>query len=301
MGPAAPRGQTPPTLLPKPGLAAAALGRTTNFAGLGGGTYTARNYANNGRNYQQRTYTRNNTTIVHNYNTYYRGGYAYHSYVPFYSYEPSFYSWCYHPWYTPTYYGWGWTSDPWYPHYGYYFHPYPAYYSPIQWITDYFFSSLLQNNYRNEVGAARADAAAARQDANDARTQLLTQQMKDQVGVQVQAAMAAHEKKESLTVQDVMKDPKYLVAITAEIEVTYTNQDGACTLSRGDIVRFASEPLENERIAHMFVVTAKKGSCHAGSRVEISMEHLQEMQNDFMEKVEEGMNAAKKELADKKH
>jgi hypothetical protein len=275
-------------------------------------TYTQRATQRDGQNYIQRSYvTNNNTTVNRYYTPYYRGGYAYHSYMPFVSYDPWFYGYCYHPW-TPVYYHWGWMSDPWYPSYGYYFRPYPTYYGPSYWLTDYLIADSIRENQaaavaqadqaanRAELAANAAQGAAqAAQDAN-AKPQI-TDDLKDQIRDQVDQAIRDHEKKLPANLETLLQDTKHLFVVSDDYDVL---KDGAeqetCALTAGDLIRAREALGAQEQIAKMVVVTSKKGNCPAGTKILVSLVDLQDMQNAFSEKLEEGMEKLKSERPDRK-
>ncbi len=259
------------------------------------------NNNNNGRTTVQRTYINNNTTVVKNYNVYTRGGYSYHAYCPIVAYDPWFYGYVYRPWYTPYPYTWGYIHDPWYHYYGYYYRPYPVYYSPGLWLTDFLFSEILAAQYRN--AAARAAAQQVQlQPAPQPQAQqapAITQEIKDQIKQQVEEAVRAHEKKESLDVHTALRNPKHMFVLTSDHSVTRSDNNKPCALTQGDIIKAASSPAETDQFLEVIVVKSKAGSCDAGAVVTMSIHDLQEFENGFMETLEKGMDKMKKEVADK--
>jgi hypothetical protein len=72
-------------------------------------------------------------------------------------------------------------------------------------------------------------------------------------------------------------------------------------VTAGDLIRLKEVPREDRQVANMVVVTSKRGGCGAGAPIVVSLADLQEFKNAFAEKVEEGMQKMKTEIADKQH
>ncbi len=248
------------------------------------------------------------------YNTYVRSGYTYHAYSPMFSYDPFFYGYLYHPWH-PFSYSWGWMYSPWYSPYSYYFAPYPSYYGPSYWLTDYILADVLQS--RNRQAAANADAAAdranqaalrAEQDPSNgqnaerqAAAAQMTKEMKDQIKEQVDEAIKAHQGKQSLSLQASLRDRNHIFVVDDDYDVLIEGvDDKTCSLSAGDLVRARENVNDDDQVVKMVVVTAKKESCKAGTRILVSVADLQDMQNAFAEKLEAGMQKMKAEKPDEK-
>jgi len=64
----------------------------------GGRDVTERRVLENNTTRVERTYVRNNRTVIRNYNTYVYGGYSYHSYVPAITYDSWYYGYLHHSW-----------------------------------------------------------------------------------------------------------------------------------------------------------------------------------------------------------
>jgi hypothetical protein len=121
-----------------------------------------------------------NRTVVRDYRPC-RWGYVYH---PVYIAPVVFAAW-YDPfWYGPVHhhftYSWGWYGDPWYRRHAYYWEPYPVYYGPSYWVTDWMVAGYVADQYavatsieqtREEVRLAREEAAQARAVAEKAQDQ----------------------------------------------------------------------------------------------------------------------------------
>src|SRR5208283_4700385 len=91
----------------------------------------------NNRPVMQRTFIRGGANVVRNYYGYNFGGRSYYGYVPYHHFDGWYYSWARSNWSNPWNFRWGWMNARWYGHYGYYYHPYPVYYGPSYWLTDY--------------------------------------------------------------------------------------------------------------------------------------------------------------------
>jgi hypothetical protein len=270
--------------------------------------YTQRTFERQGRSYLQRSYTRGHVTVIKNYNSYYFGGYTYHSYIPVLTYEPWFYGYVYRRWYDPFPYRWSWVGAPWYARYGYYYRPYVTYYAPTYWLTDFVLADLLELEYQNNLARAQADAAYARRMAQDAEAAarlaqsqppVISDEIKEQIKAQVEEAIRAHERKQPLTLDQVTRDTRHIFAVTDDLNAMIEDTQNACSLSTGDLIRLAEVPDTTAPAASVIVVTSKRGSCPAGARLSVAMSDLQEYLNDFSERLERGMQKMKTEVANK--
>src|ERR1019366_8316769 len=109
------------------------------------------NYTRVGNNYNMsRTHMRGGVSYVRNYNGYRIGNYRYFGYVPYHRYGGWYYGWACNRWSNPWAYNWGWNSSPWYGYYGYYYNPYPTYFCPSYWLTDYILADILAAQYATD-------------------------------------------------------------------------------------------------------------------------------------------------------
>lgn len=248
-------------------------------------------------------------TREYHHHHYHYGGYSYYAYSPFWG--PAYYpwGWYYSPFLAPVYYppyvwGWGW----WYPHWSWYFAPYPVYSQPSYWVTDYVISDYIAERQ----SAVSADDAARAADLSAQRAQLsadqaqkakeeaekaqaaaqITQPIKDQIAEQVKQGMTDIKEKKTTQVVATL-NTKTIFVVHEEIEATMHNDENeVCGLSEGDLVRVSELPKEGEQHVVMRVLTAGKDSCKAGSQVHVALSKVQEMHNEFMERVERGMKEA---------
>ncbi len=228
-------------------------------------------------------------------------------------------------WATPVVYTWSWHRDPWYTHdvygYGYYYRPYVRYTHPAYWLTDYIISNSLSASYasaqarraelereRAELANAQAQATlaqaqatlaqanAAQQAALNMQNSQITEEMKEQINKQVAMAIQAHKEKTSLTVEQIARNPKlreeYIFVVSDELETQLANDaELTCPVNDGDLLKIVQAPdtADAQPIVTVEVVNSKKGSCRPGVRFNIAVQTLQEFQNDFTERVEEGI------------
>ena len=276
--------------------------------------------------YLQRPYlTRNDTTYYlrtyvvggHSYARVYRGwdyrGVRYYAYVPAYSYDPRFYVWAANPWLTPVYYSpaaWGWVGTPWFGFYADFFTPYPAYASASQWLADYLLAANLQAAYQTQ---AEANAAAAQAPPNssggahsapaaDTQTALspeVKQAIVDEVRRQLAARQAAAGKPlaapSGAEVPAALNPAERVFVVSRHLDVTVPSTGQECSLTSGDVMmRLSDTPDANQNVTAS-IQSSKKSDCAVGQTVAIGVQDLQEMHNQFLEQLDDGL----KKLIDK--
>jgi hypothetical protein len=275
--------------------------------------FTERAYYRTGnRVYVQRTYIYGGRHYVVAYRSYSYRGVVYYRYAPVYYYHPVFYGWVYNPWAAPVYYRWGWVGDPWYPYYGYYFAPYPYYANASLWLTDYLLAENLRLAYEaraNADAAAAADYAAQGAAPAPQQTQVtLTPEVKQMIAEEVQRQLAAEraaadqtqgaqasaaQAATSAEEAPPALDPNQRIFIVAS-NVDLAGNQGECAVTAGDVLmRTGTTPNEQNKIA-VNVVTSKKGDCPVNTNADVDVAELQEMHNQFREKLDSGL----KTLAD---
>lgn len=237
-----------------------------------------------------RTHVRGGVTYVRNYNSYSIGRHHYFGYVPRYRYANWYYGWAYRSWSNPYAYRWWWASAPWCGYYGYYYRPYSYYYGPSYWLTDYILADYLAEQYA--IAAANARAA---DDA--ARAALIDEEIKAQLRAQVEQNVREQEQQSPTVLNDRLTDLKHIFVVSQDLTAMPSDGSAACSLSAGDLIRLTAAPGQDDQVASVTVVTSKKGSCPAGIRVDVAISSLQEFENDFNEKLEDGMEKMKTELA----
>jgi len=211
-------------------------------------------------------------------------------------------------------YRWGWYGDPWYGYYGPYFTPYPAYATASLWLTDYLIAENLRAAYEANA-AAQANAAAAQANANAAVAQnnavaaqgggqvALTPEVKEMIATEVkrqldaERAAAAQPQAAGGGAQNANApaeetpaalDPNQRVFIVAS-NLDLNADSGECSLTAGDVLmRMGTEPDQNNRIA-VNVVSSKQGDCPVNTNSDVEVTELQEMHNQFREKLDSGL------------
>jgi hypothetical protein len=304
-------------------------GRRIVGYGRGRGFTERRYYARGGRVYYQRTYIYGGRSYAVAYRYYpYRGVY-YYGYAPAYYYQPVFYGWAYNPWAVPVVYRWGWYGDPWYGYYGPYFTPYPAYTTASLWLTDYMLAENLRAAYEANASAAQANAAAAQFNANTASSQAnaadapvngngdpappqgggqvaLSPEVKQMIADEVKRQLDAE--RSSAVAQNhsgggpqsanaaaseeapAALDPKQKMFIVGG-NLDLAAASGECMVSAGDVLmRMGTEPDQNNRIP-VNVVSSKAGDCPVDTNSDVEVTELQEMHNQFREKLDAGLKS----------
>jgi hypothetical protein len=278
--------------------------------------YVQRPFVRGGAPFLQRTYVMNGRLYSHVYAGFYWRGGLYYRYVPAYYYSPAYYGWAYRPWGVRIGFSWGW--GPWYPYYGYYFSPYAYYSSPAFWLTDYLLAAELESAYQ-----AQADAAAQAQangnagpppqsgsyDNGGSTSVALSPEVKQAIADEVSAQLAAQQNAAangqgggngsnnsggaapSGGNQQVPSalDPNNRTFIVSTA-LDEQNADGsACVLSQGDVLtRLGDNPDANGNV-NVMVTSSQKGDCSSGAQLSISVNDLQDMLNDFNQKLDEGL------------
>lgn len=272
--------------------------------------YTQRSKVDSrGRPIVERAYynpTTQTTSGVRHYTVVQRGTVHYHSYVPSYQFDPWFYGYAYHSWH-PYPYTWGWRYDPWFGSYNYYFAPYPTYHGPSYWLTDWVLADMLRNHHARQQQSAvtsaqqsadRAERAALSAEQLAQKAQI-TQEIKEEVQAQIKDAIKVQERGENLSLERSLEKEGYIFAVTEDMDVLVDQgsaESKTCSLSEGDLIKVTRKVDEEDQYARMMVVTAKRGGCKAGTPILVSVQDLQEMQNDFAERLERGL----KDLKEKK-
>ena len=276
--------------------------------------FTERRFVNRGgRVYVQRTYVYGGRRYAYAYRSYYWHGSPYYGYAPAFYFHAGFYGWAYNPWAAPVYYNWGWGGNPWFVGYGYYFNPYPVYPSASLWLTDYLLAESLKAAYE---ARADANANAMQQDANDSTNngggggqvalspevkQMIADEVKRQLDAErnaaAQPAPAANQSQAPQSANNQPEetpaalDPNQRVFVVAG-NVDMAADSGECAVTAGDVLVRSGEP--NGSKIGVSVVSSKKGDCVVGTNADVEISDLQEMHNQFREKLDSGL----KTLAD---
>jgi hypothetical protein len=291
-----------------------------NYGGHRG--YVEHGYMRGGHPYMRRTYMYGGRSYAYAYRGAYYHGVAYYGWAPPYYYPPAYYGWVGTPWGAPVAYGWGWGAAPWYGFYGGYFAPAPVYPYAALWLTDYLIAENLRlayeasqqadpNAYKRPdyapymvaSGATadgvtsfgsgmefNADAAVAAMPADV--KQLVSDDLKLQL--EEEKAAASSQSADNNTDQvPAALDPKHSVfVVSATIDVP---SDGdTCSLTPGDIVQRQENEPGDDKAVKVKVLSAKSQDCGIGSMPRVQVTDLQDMHNDFREKLSTGMDTLAK-------
>jgi hypothetical protein len=281
--------------------------RAVNMGGHRG--YVDHTFVRGGRPYMRRTYVVNGRAYARAYPGYYYRGRIYYGYAPGFYYVPAFYGWAYDPWGAPVAYGWGWGGA-WYGYYGGYFAPYAVYPAANLWLTDYVISQNLQAAYEAGAASTQANAPAQGQvsensgNAGGSNPLVLTPEIKQAIAEEVKAELAA-ERAAAANPQgataapsgDQLPDALNPTNRTFIVATALTGQlpDGMeCSLSQGDVLtRIDDTPDANQNVK-VLVSAGQKNDCNAGAQIAVAVNDLQDMQNAFRERIDDGL----KTLAD---
>ncbi len=130
------------------------------------------------------------------------------------------------------------------------------------------------------------------------RDAIISEAEKDQIRWQIQEEINRNQVDGQLAYSLVEKlnDPDYIFIVSSEMTaLPEGSYDQGCTLDEGDLLKAISSPTSGVHFARMQVITSKEGNCPAGSVVAISLEDLQQFQNDFSEAIEFGLERLERE------
>ena len=245
--------------------------------------------------YQESHSTWNNHNVIYRqYNNNYTTVYVQNNYYgsPSYFYRPTYFDYDYYnyslsSWRQPVYYNWHWSYNPWYTEY---YRPYPTYYSPAYWLTDYLLMSLIQSNY--ERMAADSEIRSQQEQYNQVR---LSEQIKEEIRAQVEQSL--RQQQQSVKTQSTM-DPTQLLRqgrlMVVHSQLSVEDQSGGqCQLDEGDVIRLLTQPSSQEPVVQLSVVSAKGTSCPIGTTLSLSATNLVEMESEFQSRIQQGMTEMK--------
>jgi hypothetical protein len=262
--------------------------------------YLQRSVVHHGRTFNQRTYVQGGHRVTRDYASYRYHGLLLDDYVPLYYYDPDFYGWAYYPWGVPGMYAWGWEGSPWFAFYAGFFSPWASYPSGAYWLTDYFLGQTLADGYQmdeqQESGYAGQDAPQAGDDEAYAQADSpITPELKQAIAEEVQqqlayenAAAAKPDQAPSLDGLSQVLVPNHIFLVDQVLN-TATTDGQQCGLSVGDVLRLVAAPPEGTATAELTVASSRRADCPAGVVVNLSLEDLQEMQNNFRAQLDSGL------------
>lgn len=278
--------------------------------------FVERTVVSHGQTFVQRTTLLNRKLVTTTFVPYSFNGMMLNRFVmPFY-YPSPFYVWAYNPWLAQMPYTWGWAGEPWYGGNGY-FVAYSVYPSAPAWLADYLIGQTMSSAYHQQADSSLSDGDQGDYSADSGGSDLqdssaepvlqadattpITPQIKNKLAEQVQdqvaydsANMAAQASNPS-TLPDVgdlpavTKMPNYLFVVANNLNVT-TDDQQECSLRPGDVLQMHATPADGSPASQLVVIGSKRSDCPAGVSVTVSMQDLQDMQNNFHEKVEAGLS-----------
>ena len=259
--------------------------------------YIQHPYMFGGHAYFQRTYYLHGHPQVRIYRPYYFHGLYLQAYAPVHVYPHALYAWAGAAWSAPVAYQWSWQGSPWNGYYGAYFAPYPAYPAPVYWLTDYMVANSLSDAYDNQVGAAALPPApgSAFQSTGaitpDAKAALATEIQRDiQIEQQANATQGSPSSDSATSgIAGMLSDGQQHTFLTLE-SLTAAGAGGQeCGLGEGDVLGVNSAPGPNAIDVNVQVLSSHAGDCIPGSTVMVSIENLQDMQNEMMANLDSGL------------
>jgi hypothetical protein len=255
--------------------------------------YVSRSYLAHGYAFDRRTYYDHGRAVDRFYRPYRFHGVGLEVYVPGRYYPASYYRWVYRPWPFPVHYGWRFRSAPWYGFYGAYFVPYPVYYSPSLWLTDYLFAESLDEMYAQQEAdgyAAGYSGAPISPEvkqlvANEVEGELALEDEEANAEGQMQAPDPAYS-----SIAGVLSDGKAHVFVAGR-EVDVVDSSGReCAVTEGDVVEVTVAPGAEDTAATAQVLSSKGGQdCPVRDSVAIPLDELEEMQNHMRATLDRGM------------
>jgi hypothetical protein len=285
--------------------------------------YVEHGYMRGGHPYYRRTYMYGGRRYAYAYRGYYWHGVAYYHWAPPYYYPPAYYGWAVAPWAAPVPYAWGWGAAPWYGFYGAYFAPAPVYPFAALWLADFVIAANLQASYEAAAAADPnaanlpdyapfminsgasldglaafgggmefdPDAAAAAMPADV--KQLVSDDIKAQIDEEKAAAAAPAGGDTANEQVPAALDPKHTVFLVSTT-IDVPNNGDTCSLTAGDIVQRQENDPGDDKAVKVKVLSAKSQDCTVGSFPRVQVNDLQDMHNDFREKISSGMDTLAK-------
>ena len=273
------------------------LSNSSTLVGFGPHSgYLQQTILRNNATWVQRTYVAQNSTFVRMYSPYSYRGVGLMAYTPGVYYAPAFYGWAYYPWNASVAYAWGWSGDPWFAYYGSYFAPLPAYASSTLWMTDYILGSTLAAAYQQQqdfstpvnAGAAGDEAPADDGSQNEVQAETstpITPELRTEIAEEVRQELATENavasNKAPADVEQLSSDlqPNHVFVVASLLNVA--SDQGNCSLTGGDIITLVDQTGSDSQSAVLGVASSKRGDCPAGAKVQVSLQDLQDMDNNL--------------------
>jgi hypothetical protein len=115
----------------------------------------------------------------------------------------------------------------------------------------------------------------------------------DEVKEQIEAENTAAAHPDNATsygeLPSAIGDTNHVFVVANSLDVMTVDQQG-CALQAGDTLRLTVPPPDGSPLAQLRVASSKKMDCPAGVQVTVSLQDLQDMQNNLREKVVMGLD-----------
>jgi uncharacterized protein (DUF1778 family) len=102
------------------------------------------------------------------------------------------------------------------------------------------------------------------------------------------AAAAKSEETNDDVLPAALSTANHIFVVSTAIDVTTSDQEG-CALQAGDILRLAGPAADGSTAVQLRVESSKRTDCPSGVLVSVSLQDLQDMQNNFQAEVESGL------------
>jgi hypothetical protein len=289
-------------------------GRTLVSTGRHSG-YVERSLVHNNHTYLQRTVIVNNRVVTHTFVEYPYAGFLLPHFVTPVFYSPSFYGWAYYPWVAPIHFTFGWSVAPWYVGPNPYFVASPAYPSASFWLADYAIGQTLAAAYEghqealaenaiNDDAPEDADNSADATDDSTVRASITTpitpelkaaisEEIKEQITADNTAAADPDKAANFAELPTVLSERNHVFMAGNTLGVVTVDQQ-ECTLQPGDVIQLTAPPATGSALAQLRVASSKITDCPAGAQVMVSVQDLQDMQNNLRTQIASGLDTLQK-------
>jgi hypothetical protein len=261
-----------------------------------------------------RTYVRKGAVFTQTYTPYVFHGVTLLHYVPQQYFGPGMYGWAYYQWKPmPFRFNAGGIPAP--AGGPAYFTPSGSYSSGYSWLSDYDLSDMMQKfsdmqaaegSQANDPGQDQPSQDPATQDQpplpqlenhvysnadvpiNPTIKDAIADEIRQQLAVANIAASGKDEAKNADLPEALQLDHVFVVSALLEVNA---RDDQTCSLSAGDVLQLAAPLGANDTEAQTRVASSHRSDCPAGEIVGVSLQELQQMQNDLRAEMEEGLRA----------
>ncbi|HEV3077005.1 MAG TPA: hypothetical protein VHB47_21460 [Thermoanaerobaculia bacterium] len=223
-------------------------------------------------------------------------GIVFRRYVPAHYFHPRFYAWIMAPWPESVSYAWTWRTAPWYGASAAYFAPAAVYSDASLWLTDYVIASELEDAYYTRSMAGVTDPSSQTPAPWDGQQTALSPAVKAAIAEEVRQQIAADQKAATqpsgapaAAEPPPAVDPMQRVFVVSSNIDAHTSGGSTCTLSAGDIILRTNDQISTGKTAAVTVLSSKAGDCPANSSTTIAVVALQEMYNEFQQRLGAGI------------